>query len=59
MTIFLHIFSHKLEPRNRHVSAEAGVLNKYSRTITQIPSAGAAQAQCKSYRKEIMYIKAI
>ncbi|CAO3695472.1 hypothetical protein G6F70_008870 [Rhizopus microsporus] len=39
------VYIHKLEPRNRHVSAEAGVLNKYSRTITQIPSAGAAQAQ--------------
>ncbi|ORE06837.1 dihydroxy-acid dehydratase [Rhizopus microsporus var. microsporus] len=39
------VYIHKLEPRNRHVSAEAGALNKYSRTITQVPSAGAAQAQ--------------
>lgn len=39
--------SHKLEPRDRDVSKNKAVLNKYSSTITQLPSAGAAQAQCK------------
>ncbi|KAG1621190.1 hypothetical protein G6F46_001806 [Rhizopus delemar] len=36
---------HKLEPRNRHISKEPTVLNRYSSTITQLPSSGAGQAQ--------------
>ncbi|KAL7321175.1 hypothetical protein PS15m_000974 [Mucor circinelloides] len=36
---------HKLAPRDRDVSKESNIMNKYSRTITQTPSAGAGQAQ--------------
>ncbi|CEP19422.1 hypothetical protein [Parasitella parasitica] len=36
---------HKLAPRDRGVSNKTGIMNKYSRTITQTPSAGAGQAQ--------------
>ncbi|GAN09128.1 dihydroxy-acid dehydratase [Mucor ambiguus] len=36
---------HKLAPRDRDVSKEPSIMNKYSRTITQTPSAGAGQAQ--------------
>ncbi|KAI8993425.1 dihydroxy-acid dehydratase [Pilobolus umbonatus] len=36
---------HKLAPRDTNVSKKPSVINKYSRTITQLPSAGAAQAQ--------------
>ncbi|KAK4517365.1 uncharacterized protein ATC70_000700 [Mucor velutinosus] len=36
---------HKLAPRDRDVSKKPNIINKYSRTITQTPSAGAGQAQ--------------
>ncbi|CAO3634522.1 unnamed protein product [Mucor fragilis] len=36
---------HKLAPRDRDVSKKSSVMNRYSRTITQTPSAGAGQAQ--------------
>ncbi|KAF1807478.1 dihydroxy-acid dehydratase [Mucor lusitanicus] len=36
---------HKLAPRDRDVSKKSNIMNKYSRTITQTPSAGAGQAQ--------------
>ncbi|KAG2200502.1 hypothetical protein INT46_004015 [Mucor plumbeus] len=36
---------HKLAPRDRNVSKKSTIMNKYSRTITQTPSAGAGQAQ--------------
>ncbi|KAI8381026.1 dihydroxy-acid dehydratase [Radiomyces spectabilis] len=36
---------HKITPRDRNVATEKNVINKYSSTITQKPTAGAAQAQ--------------
>lgn len=42
------VCSHKLvNPRDREAEQAGAVMNRYSRMITQRPTAGAGQAQCK------------
>lgn len=45
--------SHKLTPRDRDVAKAGNVMNKYSRNITQKPTAGAGQAQRKVFVKGV------